>query len=167
MALLILLLVTYVLAVFFFSRFFIPYLGFSKSALPAVLPRGMEKEILLLRKKARSKKHFLKVSYDYLGARFEGGRFRTFIFFHFMFKDLPYLWNKKGFVQCTILNHFLRIFLVRSGYFKDEEVRLRHTFLNFNIHQYVQVKINGSWVDVDVSWKKQGVPLGRHAFLFG
>ncbi len=155
----------YVFSVFFASRLFIPYLGFEKAPLPDAIPKGMEREILRL-KGARSKKEFLQKTYDFLGNRFEGGRFRTFANFGLMFCPIDYLWAKKGFVQCTIHNHFLRIFLVRSGFFRDDEIRLRHTFLNFNIHQYVQVKLNGKWVDVDLSWRKYRIPLGSHASFF-
>lgn len=127
----------------------------------------MQNEINRLKKRAKSKEEFLRLAYDCLGSRFEGGRFKTFLNFDLIFKDIDYLWSKKGFVQCTIHNHFLRIFLVKSGFFKDEEIRLKHTFLNFNIHQYAQVRLGNKWIDIDLSWKKAGVPLGRHGSIFG
>ncbi len=160
------LVLSYIFLFFFISRILIPYLGFKKSGLPDKIPQEMQKEINRLKKRAKSKREFLLLAYGYLGKRFHGGRFRTFTHFGLMFKPIGELWSRKGFVHCTAHNHFLRIFLVKSGFFREEEIRLRHTFINFNIHQYVQVYLDGRWTDVDLSGISFNVPFGKHAWLF-
>jgi len=73
----------------------------------------------------------------------------------------------KSYLPCTISSYILRIFLVKSGWFREADVRRRHVFVNFIIHQYLQVKINDKWLDVDVGEKQRGLSIGEHLKYFG
>ena len=72
-----------------------------------------------------------------------------------------------GYMPCPQTNYLLRIFLVKSGWFKDEDIKRKHIFVNFVPHQYLKVKIGDRWIDVDVGEKQRGLPLGRHLKYFG
>ena len=49
--------------------------------------------------------------------------------------------------------------------FSENDIKLKITVVNFNIHQYVRIKVDNKWVDVDMWGEKFGVPFGKHAFL--
>jgi hypothetical protein len=68
--------------------------------------------------------------------------------------------------------------LVNSKYFsakggsasggKARDVRVRHVFVNFFIHQYLQVNIAGRWIEVDPAGTGiRGKPMGSHLVWFG
>ncbi len=157
----------YILTVFVLSRFFIPYLGFTEEKIPERLPAGMQAKIDELKLKAGSAEEFLGLAYDYLGGRFRSERFNTFLKFGYLFKTVEQAWRMSGYLPCTVSNRLLKIFLVKSGRFKEADIRRRHVFANFIIHQYLQVKVGGEWLDVDVGEKQRGMPIGRHLKIFG
>jgi len=73
------------------------------------------------------------------------------------------LWNMKGkFIACHQACLLLRIFLVRSKIFSDDDIRVKYSVVNLNTHQYLQVNAEGSWIDVDVWGKKYGIPFGQY-----
>jgi hypothetical protein len=83
-------------------------------------------------------------------------------------KDLAEIWNTKGFVYCTSINFIVYVLLANSKYFNVQDIKVRHVFLNFVPHQYLQVKVGGKWVDVDPAGAGiRNQPLGTHASFFG
>lgn len=82
--------------------------------------------------------------------------------------DLSEIWETKDFIYCTAMNYLVAVLLVNSKYFKAEDIRVRHVFVNFFIHQYLQVNVGGKWVDVDPAGTGiRGKPLGTHLAGFG
>jgi hypothetical protein len=154
---------TYLIFIFFMTRLWIPHMGFHKDELPAHIPLGMQKEIERLRSHAENKEDFLVKSLELLTTRYSGAMLRTITQLDLLFKDIDWVWKHRGFVHCTQQNLMLRIFLVRSGYFSDDDIRLRHTFFWLDIHQYMQLKLNGQWVNVDPWATFRGKPIGEHA----
>jgi hypothetical protein len=157
----------YIIFAFFLSRFFIPHLFFEQSPVPETIPREMEEAIEKLKTQSNSPKEFLEFAFNYLGARYHSERLATILKFSFLFVKLENVWTKSGFMPCTQSNFLLRIFLVKSGFFEEDDIRRRHVFVNFVPHQYLQVKINNQWLDVDVGEKYRGMPIGRHLKYFG
>jgi len=157
----------YIIVVFGLSRFFIPHLGFSRDSLPEKIPEDMERIIDRLKSKTNSPKEFLKLAYEYLGSKYRSERFNTALNFHYLFKSLDEIWRMKGFMPCTQSSFLLRIFLIRGGFFREEDIKRKHEFVNFILHQYLQVKIGNKWIDVDVGEKQGGMPLGKHLKYFG
>jgi len=164
--------ILYVFIVFVLSRLFIPHLGFSKDKLPAPIPVNWEKAINDLKNQSRSKDDFLQLAYDYIGRKYSYSgvpffrRFNIFIHWPSLFYDLNDLYNASGFMHCTQLNFLMRLFLVKSDFFPEEEMRLRHTFVNFFIHQYLEVKLDDKWVAVDVFEYSDGLKIGQHLKAF-
>lgn len=157
----------YFFIVFVFARFFIPHLGFGYDRLPERIPEDMQNKINELKDKADSSHEFLKLTYDYLGDRYYSERFNTLFKFWYLFKNLDKVWSMPGFIPCNQSNFLLRIFLVKSGFFKEDDIKKRHVFVNFVPHQYLKVKVNNSWIDVDVGERKKGMPVGKHLKFFG
>lgn len=159
--------IAYVLVVFVLSRLVVPHLGFKEEKIEEPIPASLMDKINELKAKAKSHEDFLNLAYDYLGSRFRSERLNTFLKFNYLFKPLNQVWQMEGYLPCTIINYLLKIFLVKSGWFMENDLRRRHVFVNFVPHQYLQVKINGNWLDVDVGEKQRGLPLGKHLKYFG
>jgi len=120
-----------------------------------------------LKSKAKSQSEFLKLTYDFIGNRYRTGRFRTITKFHYLFKSADEIWPLPGFAPCQQSNYLLKIFLVKSGWFKIDEIKTKNVFLNFFLHQYLKVRVGSNWLDVDVGEKQKGMPLGKHLSWFG
>jgi hypothetical protein len=56
--------------------------------------------------------------------------------------------------------------LTKSGFFNDTDIRKRHNFLNFVLHQYLEVKIDGQWLAVEVGEASRGLKIGQHQKFF-
>lgn len=161
------LIAVYISVVFILSRLIIPHLGFKEDKLPDLIPESMAEKIIELKNKAENQEQFLNLAYDFLGFKYSTGRLNTIIKFNYLFKSLKEAWMTDGYAPCTISNYILKIFLVKSGWFKEEDIKRRQIFFNFILHQYLQVKINDKWLDVDVGEKQRGLPIGRHLKYFG
>jgi hypothetical protein len=160
-------LAVYVFVVFILSRLVIPHLGFKEEVISEPIPAEMMNKINQLKNQAENREQFLELTYDYLGSRFNSERLNTLLKFSYLFMPLDKIWRLEGYIPCTMNNYLLKIFLVRSGWFKEADIRRSHVFVNFVPHQYLQVNINDKWLDVDVGEKQRGLPIGRHLKYFG
>jgi len=156
----------YFILVFVLSRFVIPHLGNGVDLLPEKIPVEMEKAIDELKARAKTKEEFLNVAYQFLGKKNRSGRLNTIVKFNYLFKSLADIWRIDGYIPCTQSNYLLRIFLCRSGFFQNDEIRKKYSFLNFVLHQYLEVKINGQWLAVEVGEASRGLPIGQRQKLF-
>jgi len=157
----------YIIIVFILIRLFIPHFGFKCKSLPDKIPLEMEKVINELKSKAKSAGEFLALAYDYLGSKYRSERFNTVLKFHYLFKDLDEVWTRSGYLPCSQSNYIMKIFLTRSGFFRASDIKTKHVFVNFVPHQYLRLKINKQWIDIDVGEKQRGLPIGRHLKFFG
>lgn len=163
----ILIIIIYFITAFFLSRFFIPHLNFGPDPLPDTLNADLKMTIGNLAKQAKSAEEFLNLSYEYIGKKYRSERFNTVFKFGYLFKSLDDFWQMEGFLPCTLSNFLMRIFLVKSGFFNDNDIKRKHTFVNFVPHQYLKVKLGNKWIEVDVGEKQRGLPLGKHLKFFG
>jgi hypothetical protein len=141
---------------------------FSKAKIPSKLPKGMESLILKL-KKSKNKKDCLNKAYDFLSDKYKGDRIKTYSrFFDLFVSDIDNVWAKSGFLHCNKINYLMRILLVKSGFFKDEDIELRFSNIGYiSPHQYLRVKIEGEeFVSVDLWSRSYGIKLGDYACGF-
>lgn len=119
-------------------------------------------------KKAQSQEECLRIVYNILIAKYHGDRIKTITkFFDIFERDINVLWSKNGFLHCTNINYVLKTLLIKSGFFKKEDVRTRWTLIwYFSPHQYIQVRVNNKWINVDVWAHAFGIELGDHAYGF-
>ena len=143
----------------------IPHL-FSKKSIPRRIP-SMKKEILLL-KKTKTKRECLKKAYDIITSKYRGGRVETYLRFHQLFMHDPQkLWKRKGFLHCTQQNYLLRVLLIKSGKFHDDDIQLKLTSIWGSPHQYLRVSLSErKSLDVDCWSKSFGTPLGKYMHGF-
>ncbi len=167
MDIIIYLIATYIFVFFVLSRLVIPHLGFKEEKVPEIIPASLLEKISEIKNQAKTQEQFLNLTYDYLGSKFRTGRFNTIIKFNYLFKSVEQAWRLEGFMPCTISNYIFKAFLVKSGWFKDSDIKRRHVFFNFILHQYLIVKLGDKWLDVDVGEKQRGLPLGQPLRYFG
>ena len=140
---------------------------FSKTPLPETLPEEMRSVVSNL-KKSRDKKECLKKVYEVLTKKYHGDRMKTYLHFFSVFtKDPKSLWRRNGFLHCTNLNYLARILLVRSGFFTEADLRLRWALIwCVSPHQYLQVHLDNTWINIDLWGRIYGIPFVDHAHGF-
>lgn len=110
----------------------------------------------------------LQRAYEILGNRYRGQRWATLTRFPELFvTSETRLWPATGFMHCTNINRLLRSLLLASGYFQEDDIRSRWTLIwFFSPHQYLCVRAEGRWIDVDVWARIFGIRFGDHAWGF-
>ncbi len=121
----------------------------------------MQKTIDYLKKRSKNKQEFLKKSFVFITKKFHGGRKYAVLKVHESWKPLSSIWDKGGFANCMWMNYMLRVFLITSGFFTEEDIKIKHTFINFNIHQYLKVKVGKRWIYIDAWAKVYGLKFGE------
>jgi hypothetical protein len=109
-----------------------------------------------------SKRRFLQLAYELIGSKYHTGRINTLVKFKELFLRIDSVWNRGGFMPCSQTNELMRIFLLKSGFFGPNEVRKRIAVFRLFIHQYLQVHVDGRWIDVDVGERQRGLKIGEH-----
>lgn len=158
--------IAYFWVVFVFSAFFIPHFKYQNIFVPDDIPESMQAKIAELKNQANSPEDFLKLAYNYLGEKYHSERWNTLFKPHYWFKNLDAIWQINGFVPCHQSSFVLKVFLVKSGFFKADDIKIKLTFLNFVVHHYLEVSLNNKKIAVDVGEKIKGMPLGKHAQFF-
>jgi hypothetical protein len=141
---------------------------FSKKPIPDEMPSSMQKVVNQL-KRCRSREECARKAYDIVSTRFRAGKWSTYLRLFDLFRyDIDFVWNHKGFHHCTNLNYALRILLVKSGKFKEEDIIPKFTLVYyFHPHQYFKVNVGrGKIINVDVWGSYFGVPYGDYSLGF-
>jgi hypothetical protein len=157
--------VAYVIFVWVIGRMAIPHLGFVTEAIPATIPPSMQEIIDGLNGSSKDSREFVRKSYEYVTNRYTGSRVKTITRFWRAFGDVYE--KDPGFLPCTGQNFFLRTLLVRSGRFQENDIKVRTVPLNFFIHQYLLVRVDGVWTPIDPWASFLNVPFGRKLAFFG
>lgn len=136
----------------------------AKKKLPDKLPKELA-EVVSEVKKTKSKREALKKAYSIVTSRYKGDVVPTYTKFHRLFGwDAKSIWKEHGYLHCNKQNYILRLLLVKSGWFKESDLKQKKIMLcGLSPHQYLQVRVDGAWVDVDCWAAVFGVPIGKHA----
>lgn len=160
----------YIVSVYLFSiwvvlRLVVPYMGFKKTRIVESVPEYLSEAIEEIKANSSTQADALRHSYDYVVQKYYGNRMRTVLNFWRAFGSFE---NKSaGFLPCNMQNQLLRTLLVKSGFFMDSDIRIRVTPFNFFIHQYLQVRIDDKFIDVDPWSDFLGLELGKKSSWFG
>jgi hypothetical protein len=171
-------LILVILGVYFFlifvvARLVVPFMGFNGYEPYVNLPLEIKKVISDLEKTSIDQMSYLQAVYDLVLDKtlhqWKHTRFKAGLYFRRAWvKDLTEIWQTKNFIYCTAINYLVFTMLVGGEFFKKDDVRIRHVFVNFFIHQYLQVKVGEKWLDVDPAGTGiRGKPLGTHLSFFG
>ena len=136
---------------------------FWKAKIPDDIPKSMQKIVDDL-KKSKNREECVKKAYDIMSKRYTGSRIYE-KFFDLFITDISKIWNNKGGSHCTNLNFLLRTLLVKSGFFKDDGIKLRLTFVYIiSIHQYLKIKLSDNEsIDIDPWGTSHGIRFGQYA----
>jgi|SRR5581483_6559750 len=136
--------------------------------IPQNLPAALEAAIVQL-KESKDQTDCLQKAYQLLTTKYHGRRVKTYLrIFDLFFADINELWERNGFLHCTNMNYLLRVLLVKSGFFKDEDITARWTLIWYmSPHQYLVVRLaTGKNISVDMWSKSYGIALGNYAHGF-
>ena len=134
---------------------------------PDEIPTEMQNTINEI-KMSPSKEGCLKTVYEILTTKYHGSRVDTYLkFLNIFTHDIKTLWNTNGFMHCTNINYLMKILLIKSGMFEDNDIRLRWTLVWYvSPHQYIQVKVNSAWINIDIWASSYGIKFGDYAHGF-
>ncbi|MCC2631064.1 MAG: hypothetical protein K0S38_873 [Candidatus Paceibacter sp.] len=158
-------LIAYLFVVWVLARLVVPHLGFRKQSLPDTIPEDLKRKIQELNAQAIDDLDFLKKSYEYVTNLYTGSRIKTITKFWYAFEN-P-IGHKPGFMPCTGQNYLLRLMLVKSGRFQDNDIQIKTIPLNLFIHQYLRVKVEKDFIDVDPWSHFLNVPMGKKSAIIG
>lgn len=141
---------------------------FIKAKVPEKLPKEIEEFIHKL-KKSKNKKQCIKKAYLFLSKRYRGYKLETYTKWYMIFdSNINKIWSNPGFLHCTTLNYLIRILLIKSNFFKEEDIKLKWTMIKYiSPHQYLEIRISKNEViNVDLWGKSYRIPFGDYAHGF-
>jgi hypothetical protein len=135
--------------------------------IPERLHLGLENWVKEL-KSSKNKSECLNKAYGLITSRYRGERINTYLKFWHVFYNLKKIWKKQGFLHCTNMNYLLRILLIKSGFFKDSDIKTRWSIVWYiSPHQYLQIKIsNKKHINIDMWGRAYGIKFGDFAHGF-
>jgi hypothetical protein len=140
---------------------------FKKEPLPKELNKTFRAIIEHLNA-CENKEEALKEAFKITSTRFSSSRLKLIIRIKRIFiKDPERMWQKK-FLYCFQVNYLLRMFLVKSKWFQDKDIKLKFSFVYYFIpHQYLRIKINDNqYMNVDPWGYDYGVKFGDYLYGF-
>ncbi len=146
---------------------YIPNL-FNKEPLPSELPLDLIEAVEEVRS-TNNKKQALEKAYVILTAKYRGYKFMTYLKLWLLWEvDLNKIWRRSGFLHCTSMNYLLRILLVKSGWFTEDDIHLAYSLIWYiSIHQYLKVRLaERKWINVDIWYHYYGKGLGEYGHGF-
>ena len=140
------------------------YYLFGKTPLPSNLSKEIQ-DVLLALDTIKDKESYLKAAYKVITEKYQGGRIKTVSrLFDLFSNSLQSVWNRTGFLHCTNQNYLLSLLLVKSGRFKEEDIKPKWTLMwMVSPHQYLEVNVGNKIVTVDPWAKTYGIPFGEPA----
>jgi len=120
-------------------------------------------------KKSKNKEDCLRQAYNILVKKYRGRRFLAFLNFPKLFdKELDRIWSQDGYIYCTTLNYLLHILLIKSGWFNEDDIKLKLTiFWYISIHQYLEIRMReGKIINIDLWGKFYGIEFGDYTHGF-
>lgn len=125
---------------------------------------AFEKKVLEL-KKLDLKYDILSAALEFVTSNYKPSRARVLVSLpELLSKNLMELSSRHGFMYCTNQNALLANLLLKSGRFTPKDIRTKWTiYLFLTPHQYLQVKTENGWLDVDPWSTHYGLAIGDHA----
>ena len=155
---LLLLVVIYFNSMFVLSQIFIPNLGYRRK-IKGKIPIFVRQEMIKIGENSKTKREVLEKVLEFQHKYFYSEMRQVYRQFFLLFEgNFQKLWNKKGFLHCHQQNFVLRVLLLQTKRFKEEDIRLKVTFCYFNIHQYMKLKVDDETIKVDPF----AISLGYH-----
>ena len=159
--------VLYILLEWILPWLWYPHLG--RHGHPEKLPLELEKLGQEFNNKAKNDEEFIRLWMDTLKDRYETGHVMQFLHPDRWFEtDLEKIWKDYRTAQlCTIYNYLLECILLNSDRFSREQISHKTGFLNFSMHQYLEIRLkDGKKLELDLWAYDMGLPFGKAATGF-
>ncbi|PIR88304.1 MAG: hypothetical protein COU09_02975 [Candidatus Harrisonbacteria bacterium CG10_big_fil_rev_8_21_14_0_10_44_23] len=143
----VIILLVYVFIAAIGARLVVPYFGFRRPYAPKKMPNPWEKHLVFLKGQSKSSKEFLINAFNLITAQYKGGRRQNFLR---IWRAFGSAFNKKsGYLTCNMQNYLLHSLLIKSGYFKEKDIRHKYRLLRPFIHQWLEINLGGKWIIAD------------------
>lgn len=166
--------IVYIITGYFFLVFFVlrltaPFMGFRQPVPVGELPGEMRQAIAELEVQSQGPSDYLQKAFKFVLSRWYAERHKAVTELPKLFRgNLQQIWQQPGYAHCTTQNFILYTLLVNSRFFKPDDIRIRHVFLNFVPHQYMKVRVEQGWIDVDPAAVSSGITVyGKHGSGIG
>jgi hypothetical protein len=157
--------ITYFIMVWVITRLVVPHFGFRKDQIPSNIPTELNDKINELNKSSKNNREFLENTYNYITNIYFGNRTKTITQFWRAFGNI--FDKAPGFLPCTGQNYLLRTILIKSGRFSEDDIETKIVPLNLFIHQYLKIRIDNQWIDVDPWSHFIGKRIGEKSAYIG
>lgn len=135
------LIVAYIVTMFILSQIFIPHLGIKQKPIEK-LPEEIQREINKITKKSKTRKELLKKIVNFQMSKKKSSMMMILDSFLTLFEsEFDAIWNMP-YIHCHHQTYILRELLLKTGKFKDEDLKLKLTTCYLEIHQYLKVNIS-------------------------
>ncbi len=116
---------------------------FKKFPIPNKIPKELKCRIKEF-SKSKDEEIFLKKSFFYIVNKWGGNRINLILKFPRLYqKDIYKIIRTKGYMHCTSMNYLLRVMIVKSNLFIDEDIKNKLTNSWYLVpHQYLEIKIS-------------------------
>ncbi len=142
----------------------IGFLLITPKRVPKKIPKDMQKAIKRINKKSLTNLKFAKTAYSLVNKRYISPRAEYFRYPIRLFRNkLGTIWHTKGFLPCDKQNYIFKVILIKSNRFSEKDFKTRYTNTIPTPHQYLKIKVNNHWTDVDLWGADHGIPFGQHA----
>lgn len=140
---------------------------FSNSPLPNSIPQDMENALWEIND-SKNQYECLEKCYTLMNNKYKGYRIQTYLYlFHIFKSDIDILWQKKWFMHCTNMNYVMKTLLVTSIFFKEDDILLVWTHIWYmSPHQYMKVRVNNKWINIDIWATNYGIEFWDYAHWF-
>ncbi|PIN77362.1 hypothetical protein COV15_02235 [Candidatus Woesearchaeota archaeon CG10_big_fil_rev_8_21_14_0_10_34_12] len=116
-------------------------------------------------KKIKDQEKFVRAVFDFVIESTYYKNFWIVLYIHRVFlKDIKKIVETEGYLPCNVQNLLLETLLIKSGRFKQEEIKHRYDHINLSVlHQYLVVYVNGKRIELDPWGYRAKKPYGAHA----
>lgn len=150
---------TYVLVVFVLSRLLVTAFGFRKKPLPKRLSKDLQKTVDSI---TGSTEQRLEKAFHIITKKFYGESGKTYVRLGQLFwSDIGKEWEKGGYANCTKINYFFRLLLVKSKTVSDDQIKLHAVMYRYNIHQYIEIATEKGVMVFDLAFDYADIPFAR------
>jgi len=140
---------------------------FPKNKIPDKIPPAMQLVVEEL-KKSKSKEECLKKAFAVITSKYGGHKLKTYILIWRIFTaDLEKIWRWNGFLHCIHFIYLMRVLLIKSGHFKDKDIKRKWTLVcYFSPHSYLDINLGNRTIHADPWGRAYGIKLGDYTHGF-
>ena len=113
--------------------------------------------------KSKSDLDYIKYSYYEIGNKYtsEPRYYLRESYSKFWETNVTEIWEGTADRPSSVQNYMLKLVLIKSGRFSEEDIISVNTYCGITPHQYLKVRVDNEWIDVDVWDKEQPHKFGE------